>query len=121
MKFLAVFLLIFLFPSKTHSFDRWSDADKTREIVYLTLHAADWGQTLDISKNPTLHTEGNPILGEHPSVGRVNSYFVATALLHVGAVHVLPAAWRPAFQYFWIGVEAGVVHHNYKAGLRFNF
>ena len=116
---ISLFLLLVTAP--VFAADPWSKADKTREAIYLTLHVVDWGQSLDIAKNPQLYTEGNHILGEHPSVKRVNAYFATTALLHAGIVHVLPSRYRPAFQYFWIGVEAGVVALNYKAGLKVNF
>lgn len=119
---LAISLILLLFATAPAlAADPWSKADKAREAVYLAMHVLDWGQTLDIAKNPDLHGEGNSILGEHPSVKRVNRYFVATALLQVGVTHALPARWRPAFQYFWIGVEAGFVAHNYRAGVRVNF
>jgi hypothetical protein len=111
---------IALIPFQSLAADSWSNADVAREAAYLALHVADWKQTRTASEQPERYQEQNPILGEYPSIKRVDTYFAVTALLHVGAVHVLPARWRPAFQYFWIGVEAGVVTKNYKIGLRFN-
>jgi hypothetical protein len=108
-------------PARALAADPWSDADKTREAVYLILHAADWGQTRSIADSPESYRENNPFLGEHPTQKRVDAYFAATALLHIGITHVLPADWRPAFQYFFIGLESGVVVNNYRAGVRINF
>lgn len=118
---LLLLLLSFLLAAPALAADPWSPADKATEAAYLLLHAADWGQTLYIAEHPESYVETNGILGEHPSRKRVNAYFITMALLHVGAVHVLPSRWRPVFQYFWIGVEAGVVTNNYRAGVRMDF
>lgn len=100
--------------------DPWSSADIARESAYLFLHAIDWKQTRYASMYPHLFVEKNTILGEHPSKKRIDTYFLTTAILHVGAVHFMPKAWRPAFQYFWIGVEVGAVTNNYIIGIRLN-
>jgi len=34
---------------------------------------ADWSQTLQIIREPHTRHEGNPLLGRHPSEGRVNT------------------------------------------------
>ena len=101
--------------------DPWSDADKTREAIYLTLHVADWGQTLDIAKHPNLYTEENNVLGECPSAKRVNTYFATTALLHIAVVHFMPSSWRAAFQYSTIAMESGVIIKNNSVGIGINF
>lgn len=113
--------LLLLFPLTTYAFDQWSDADKTRETVYLSLHIIDWGQSLDIAKRPDEYNEDNFILGNKPSVNRVNTHFAIASVMHVVAVHVMPAKWRPAFQYYWIVIEANTVYSNYSIGLRMNF
>jgi hypothetical protein len=116
---LSLFLLLATAPSLAA--DPWSNADKAREAVYLTLHVVDWGQSLDIAKRPDAYNEENFILGTQPSVRRVNTHFAVTAALHVAAVHVMPSSWRPVFQYLWIATEAGFVCNNYRIGLRMNF
>lgn len=118
---LGILFILALAAAPTHAADPWSDADIAREAVYLTLHAADWRQTRVAAERPDRFVETNPILGEYPSARRIDGYFAATALLHVGVVHVLPASWRPAFQYFWIGVEAGQAVRNYRVGVRMDF
>lgn len=104
-----------------HAGDPWSPVDRQREAAYLVLHAIDWGQTLYIADHPDTHHEQNPLLGPHPTRGRVHGYFAATALLHVGLVHVLPARWRPAVQMLSIAIEAGTVASNWRAGVRLAF
>ena len=118
---MKTFLAVMLFISIPAFADDWSSTDTKREAVYLTLHSMDWMQTRYIAKNPSEYSELNSILGEHPSVGKVNNYFVATALLHVGAAYILPSEYRKAFQYLTIGMEFGVVAHNYQIGINLDF
>ena len=100
--------------------DDWTSADTKREAVYLTLHSMDWMQTRYIAKNPSFH-EQNDLVGRNPSIGKVNNYFVATALLHVGVAYLLPTEYRKAFQYITIGMEIGAVAHNYQIGIKLDF
>ncbi len=108
--------------------DPWSKADIEREAVYLTLHVADWGQTRNIVHRADTGCAGgpkcielNPILGRNPSIRRVDTYFVVTALAHAAISHALPKDWRKGWQYLTIGMEAGVVGYNYSIGLKFDF
>jgi hypothetical protein len=100
--------------------DPWSAQDKGREAVYLTTWALDWGQTRDIENHPGLY-ETNRFLGEHPSRGDINRYFLGGAVLHLVMVHYLPARYRPAFQYLTIGMQVGTLDNNYRLGLNLDF
>ena len=92
------------------------------EWVYQGFAVADMLTTLDIAKHPG-YTEMNPILGPHPSDGRVVGYFALTGLLHYGITRALVMGDmpRPLIQ-VWeatgIALEAGMVGHNYSIGLR---
>lgn len=99
----------------------WSSADSARQWTYTALHIADWGQTLDIVGRPDEYHETNPLLGEHPSRGKVNRYMATTLAAHWLIASWLPAKPRRAFQYVTLTVEAGMVAHNYRLGVRFNF
>lgn len=112
--------IILMFPSVSFA-DEWTSDDTKRQAVYLTLHAVDWMQTRHIAKNPTLFSESNPLLGRHPSVSKVNKYFIATALMHTGISYALPPEYRKVFQYITIGVQAGYVTHNYNVGVKIGF
>ncbi len=50
-------------------------------VALAILLAIDWLQTLTIARNPGRWRELNPLLGEHPSVARVNAWFAFVALL----------------------------------------
>src|SRR3990167_2148379 len=109
-------LVFFCLVSVAHA-DEWTKADTYRQAAVTTLLVADWAQTRYIAKRPCENAGGGtqcqdpylekglalPFIGEHPSVGRVNSYFIAGILGNYAISHTLPRDWRNAWQYFWIG------------------
>lgn len=117
---LGTIFLIAVF-SGTVSASDWKEADTDRQIAYLLLHAVDWGQTRNIARNPHEYYEFNPLLGEHPSVKRVDSYMLASALTHTAISYVLPPKWREAFQQVTLSVKSGLVDHNFSIGLRIDY
>ena len=110
--------------------DEWSKADSYREATYLTFLAVDWAQTCNISRNyapcvngsnPYHCSEQNSYLGDHPTLGAVNRYFLVTATLHAGVSYLLPEKYRAPFQYVTIGVEGGYVAYNFSIGISAKF
>jgi hypothetical protein len=104
----------------------WSSADTTRQVLFTTVLALDWAQTRYIATHPENHREKNPIIGEHPTTGRVDGYFASSALIHWSVSYLLPdkylgIKWRSIWQNISIGVETGVVARNYRMGVGFNF
>jgi hypothetical protein len=103
------------------AWEKTSDKNKL-EALYLLLHGADWAQTRTIAKNPDLYHETNPLLGQHPSVGKVNNYFLATGLAHALLADKLPPNLAKLFQYGTIGLETGVAGKNrFKLGIGMSF
>ena len=105
-----------LFASKD-----WTQADTTRQVALTALQVIDWGQTLDIAAKPDDFHERNPILGNHPSRGQVNTM---VALSIAGAwliARKLPPKKRRIFQILVIGVESANVAQNHRIGLRIDF
>jgi hypothetical protein len=113
----AVIILVY---SNSYASD-WSKVDTALQITYSALHVIDWGQTLDIAKHPKDWSETNPILGKHPSISKVNSYFAATLVGHAVVSYLLPKPYRRIWQCMWIGIEAGYVTHNYSVGINVRF
>lgn len=115
--------LIFMWVTMTtvHARDPWTQGDTYREIAALTLRAVDWQTTLDIAKNPDRYREANPILGDHPSVGRVNTFFIITTVIHPIISYYLPRDYRTAFQYISIGVSGTAATVNLWSGLKLQF
>jgi hypothetical protein len=63
--------------------------------------------------------EINPILGDRSSNAKIVAYIGSMCVLHTAVTYVLPNNWmRDAWQYVWIGAEAGAVTHNFVIGLR---
>lgn len=118
-------LLLLLLPlaarAETLLGDRWTQADTLREGAFLALLWADWRQTREIVARPETYWEINPVLGRHPTAGRVDNYFAAAAFGHVLVALALPPPYRAAFQWVTVGWEADVVYRNYRIGLRFGF
>lgn len=95
------------------------------EWVYQGAAFADMLTTLDIAKHPNL-VEENPLMGQHPSDGKVLGYFAATGALHYLVTRELvrenvPAPIVQTWEALGIGLEVGMVAHNYSIGLRARF
>ena len=103
------------------SAEDWSSADTYRQAIVTALIAADWAQTRWIATHPRNARDLNPILGEHPSLGKVNAYFATFTVAHAAVSAALPVRYRAPWQYVWIGYEWSAVHRNYLAGMRMNF
>jgi len=110
-------ILLLLLPLPVWAGD-WNRTDVVFEATYLTLHAVDWSQTLDIVEHHDTYHEQNVILGRHPNRGDVNTYFAATALLHLALANWLDRPTRNYFQIGTIALEAVVIGNNYSIGLR---
>ena len=115
-------LLLALFvPLQCVAQTDWTPADKSLLAASTALLIIDWGQTRYIAKNPTRFHELNPILGRHPSIGRVNTYFA-------GAIigNYLLADWLgPTNRKLYLGgitaLETVVVIRNKGIGIKVAF
>jgi hypothetical protein len=104
--------------------EQFHDWDRTDYVLLgaaLTTIAIDWGQTRYIARHPQTYHEINPILGKHPSVGKVDRYFAASMLGTVGIAMVLPTTYRK----YWLGgvavFELGFIIHNKNLGIKVDF
>jgi hypothetical protein len=99
-----------------------SNGSLERELAYLGLHGIDWAQTRTIAKDPVKYGELNPVLGLHPTLGKVNSYFALTGLAHALLASQLSPEAAKWFQYGTIGLEAGMAGRNkFKLGIGMSF
>ncbi len=131
----VMLLLLLIFCGPVHA-DEWTSGDTWREAAFQSLWAIDLLQTHQIVKNETpvitystvggivykttsYNFEQNPLLGSNPTMGAVNRFFLAGSVLHAGISALLPAKYRPPFQYLTIVIEARTVAHNLSIGLRF--
>jgi hypothetical protein len=79
-----------LLTSVTSHAAGWSPDDQHLLAAALTLHTCDWAQTKEIARNQIRYYESNPLLGESPSISRVNNYFAGTAIATALAAHWMP-------------------------------
>lgn len=102
----------------------WTKTDIAMEVACEASLVADWGQTLDLShqlpNRPEL-SEDNFFLGNRPSRGAVNIYFISWLILHPIIADRLPGRVRTVFQCVTIGYESTVIGHNTSIGLHFRF
>jgi hypothetical protein len=112
--------------------DAWLPRDTAAQAGVTAIIAADWAQTRDLVKNPCVEgpncevhrVEKGPashIIGEHPSVGQVNNYFAATAILNAGIAWLLPRGWREGWQIGSAAYEMKFVLDNRSLGVKMTF
>lgn len=106
-------------------FDRkWSTETRALEVGYQTMHAVDAIQTTRIRQHPELK-ESNPLLGEHPTNGKIWVWYMTTAYGHALITNALDEhAPRWVTRTWQIATLLGVsytVHHNYQMGLTLSF
>ena len=101
--------------------DEWTSPQIEKAVALAALTVADWGQTRNIARHPYSWTERNPLIGEYPSVGRVDRYFAASMLLGAIALDALPTRWRDTALTVGIAYQAGFVAHNLSLGVAVRF
>ena len=102
-------------------FRDWEQTDTVLLATALTASALDWAQTRYIARHPDRFHEINPILGRHPSVGRVDAYFALCGLAAVGLTAVLSKTHRRWFLAGVTVVETAFVLHNDGIGIKARF
>lgn len=120
VKTLIIFLVM-MFASPCYAADPWTKTDIALEAIYQLTCAADWLQTRYIAANPERYRELNFILGDHPSIRKVDLYFLTMGIAHCVVSHYLPKPYRSIFQVAGIVVEVDAVRHNYILGIKFEF
>ena len=98
----------------------WDTEQKAMGAVLATVTAVDFMQTRFIAANPEFY-ERNPILGKHPSIGRVNNYFALSYLIGFLVLDALPSEYRTAALKAGIVLETIVVGHNMSIGVGLRF
>ena len=116
-----LFVLLMLVAGCARAADDWSRTDWNRQLAYTALHIADWTQTRYIATHPEQYHELNPLLGTHPTLGYVNNYFALGLIGHWAITYMLPAHYRPIWQYGSIAVEGYFVLHNRSIGISMKF
>lgn len=121
MKYILIIALILVSACPVEGQSSWTTTDTMLEGTWIILHILDWGQTLDIARNPHRFYEINPILGRHPSVGKVDTYMLLSTIIHPIISYHLPQPYRKYWQYVTISITGGLVIHNFNIGLKVRF
>ena len=84
---------------------------------------ADWGQTLNIqARTNEGYYEENYVLGENPTRGEINAYFLTVL---VGHYLINTLDFTQKFKNYWntgvIGIQIYAVANNYNLGLKVKF
>jgi len=117
-----IFVAVLVFACTAHADEgTWNTTDKALLAAVETSYYIDYRQTRQIALNPRRYYEHNQIMGEHPSVGRVNNYFLASAIGTYLLADILPDRYRRLFLAGALTVEVVTVVHNHKVGLRYSF
>jgi hypothetical protein len=102
-------------------FEPFDKYDYAGQAVVTGLLITDFGQTKYASEHPNLYYETNPILGKHPSVGKVELYFASWIVADALVSYALPKPWRTLWQLGTIGVEVAVIQNNYRLKVGWSF
>ncbi len=89
--------------------------------IFLTLLTIDWRQTQVIATDDRFY-ETNPVLGKYPTIERVNTIILSTAILHTLASWGI-WKWNKNIWRWGIGISIGIegfaVWYNWRIGVRF--
>ena len=100
----------------------WGTTDLGLAGGFLAILWVDAAQTRSVARqNWRGFHEANPILGDSPSVGQINTYTAAVAIGTLGIAAVLPKRTRRWWLTGALAVEACVVVRNASAGLSLRF
>ncbi len=121
MKKLLLIILLF-FPATAYAGD-WNKVNTALELSHAAVLTLDWGQTRWIAANPQsgYFERVNPYLGKHPSVGKVDTWFIAWELLHPAISYLIPNPYRYIWQGLTLACEVDLTAHNYAIGIGVKF
>lgn len=101
--------------------DPWDKVDTALGITTAALIITDWGQTRYMAKHPDQFMENNRILGDHPTVSKVNTYFACYLVGGYFLVDWLSPTNRKIVLATIAVVEIQVTRHNKSIGVKFDF
>ena len=110
-----------LYASGACAGDPWDTTDKWLGAATFTALAVDWGQTRYIAKHPEKFYETNFILGEHPSVGRVDAYYATVGIGTFLMADYLGGRDRKWFLGAVLALELAYAIHNQRLGIKVEF
>lgn len=101
--------------------DAWSEDQLRMGAALAAVTVVDWAQTRHIADNPDRFHETNPIMGRHPSIGRVDRYFATSILVGAVVLDALPSEYRDYALKAGLVLEVLVVSNNARIGVGVKF
>ncbi len=100
----------------------WTPSHTALASAFLVTLLIDAGQTRELARQGWVgFRESNPLLGERPSVGRVNSYTALAGLSVLGAAAAAPPRLRPWLLGAAIAVQAFTIQSSVRQGIPIRF
>ena len=100
----------------------WTPSHTALASAFVVTLLIDAAQTRQLARQGWAgYRETNPLLGEQPSVGRVNSYTALAGLSVLGAAAAAPARLRPWLLGAAVAVQALTIGSSMRQGLRIRF
>lgn len=101
--------------------DAWSEDQLRMGAALAAVTVVDWAQTRYIADNPDRFHETNPIMGRHPSIGRVDRYFATSILVGAVVLDALPSEYRDYALKAGLVLEVLIVSNNARIGVGVKF
>jgi len=98
----------------------WTTTEIIKEVATVSLLTLDYKQTMSI-RHYSHGAEANPILGHHPSDGRVKAYFETVTVGQLALANYLGHDNRNLLLNGTILLELGTTARNYKLGYYVKF
>lgn len=100
----------------------WAPSHTALAGAFVVTLLIDAAQTRELARQGWAgHRETNPLLGERPSIGRVNSYTALAGLSVLGAAAVAPPRLRPWLLGAALAVQAFTIGSSVRQGLPLRF
>jgi len=100
----------------------WTSSHTALASAFLVTLLIDAAQTRQLAREGWIgFRESNPLLGERPSVGRVNSYTALAGLSVLGAAAVAPPRLRPWLLGAAVAVQLFTIQGSVRQGLPIRF
>ena len=100
----------------------WTPSHTALASAFVVTLLIDAAQTRALARQGWVgFRESNPLLGERPSVGRVNSYTALAGLSVLAAAAAAPPRWRPWLLGAAVAVQAFTIQGSVRQGLPIRF
>ena len=120
MNRLMVLLVALIVTPAANATAQWRAEHTVLAVTSTGMIATDWLLSVDAVRRGTFD-EMNPLLGSHPSVGRLNAYNICALGANLAIGRLLPSGLRTPWFTAVASFETAIVLHQFNIGLHLNF